>query len=418
MKKALVVFLILAVAGGVFAQGLKLSGLFHTGLAAVLSNKQTGPDETLDPYIFAWTRDSEQKAFRFRLNGAWENEGGNAGGSFRLQIQGGDREPFFDWGYGWIKAFDKKLWVLAGIIDNGTFNSGGGILDSDAGEGLGSLVIVSPISGLDLGVGVYVGDKKTVTGDVYNSAGTDVIYEGIPYEQFVIYQQNKLWYPKYTFSINYKMPDLFQATVSFRTHSKYADGNPGTPLNDFNYGFGQSSQAIISARYLGLPALTRAVVEAQLDNLEHYGSAGLTNIFVSVAYKVNSDLEVGLNGGYYMQNVPDGADKLDPIIAGWLWGEYKLSGGTIVPRLDASYTIGTEGTTDFRYMRKFFLEGKKYNNDYSVLGIRPSVAFNVDSASVIEVGYLFDFVSGPDNYNGDSSSQLNNIVYVDFRWSF
>jgi hypothetical protein len=126
MKKALVVLLILAVAGGAFAQ-LNFTGEVKTGLGLTYDNV----DKTA--HLQAFSRDAGE-IFQFRLHGDYANQGDTAGLKFRLQQRIGT--PSIDYAFGYLNAFSNMLTLQGGRVDDATFGSGGGILDADSDEGV------------------------------------------------------------------------------------------------------------------------------------------------------------------------------------------------------------------------------------------------------------------------------------------
>jgi hypothetical protein len=99
----------------------------------------------------------------------------------------------------------------------------------------------------------------------------------------------------------------------------------------------------------------------------------------------------------------------------------------IVPRLDLVYFNGgsLEGVSstsdDWKYYRKGY--AVNYDSDYHTFTIRPSVKFNLDSKTFVEIGDAFGYIMGPDGSftqagDTDNDSRLINVFYVDFKWSF
>jgi hypothetical protein len=117
----------------------------------------------------------------------------------------------------------------------------------------------------------------------------------------------------------------------------------------------------------------------------------------------------GLNAAQHVTNVKDTDIGLE--FAPWV--DYTL--GSIVPRLDLVYFLG--GTPAVysatgNYHRVGY--SPNYNSDYDVLSVRPSVKFNLDGKTFIEVGDIIYFT----NIATDSTSAITNAAYVDFKWSF
>jgi hypothetical protein len=404
MKKTLLIFLfITAVVGaGLSAQEFKWSGYVNTGLGFVYTDVKDA-----DPYITAFGVDSGQFGFRFRLNGAYTNQDGNAGVKFRFQAEGNGSNsvanavglPYL---YGWFKPVDM-LTVNGGLVDDGTWASGGALLNDDVGEGLGVLAKLS-VSGLDAGVGVYL----AAVGSSNNNHPLGAT-------------QNDTIKPedlKYVFSLGYTLEDVFKVVASVRTGSK-TDGEIGKAYaNTGSSDPFPNDEAIVGFKLLAVPKLT-AVLEAKIDHLYKFSDIGKVFIYETLGYDLGN-LDIGLNAGQYLRQ----ASNSDIGIMAAPWVSY--TAGKIVPRLDVlyfmagkpSYVAATTGASSGKYN---FLNWEAYaptwNYDLSVLAVRPSVKFNFDSKTSIELGDIVNFEMGDKNFNGEDS-RLTNIFYVDLVWKF
>jgi hypothetical protein len=408
--KKILVFVLLTVAAGLFAQELKWTGYVNSGLG-ILSSDESGNQ----PEFAAFGADSEQWGYRFRLNGAFTGKEGNAGVNFRFQSQsrldltGGYLAlPYL---YGWFSLLDNRINVKGGIVDDGTWQSGGAILDDDVGEGLGLLVRGSPIKGLDIGAGAYLINVQ--------SGGNNSIL-AVPGNFADI--RPELQNAKYTFNMAYTMPDVFKFTAAYRTQNKAGTARSAASYNDDPYKYGgrdESSKAIIAARLLAVKNLT-LVVEAEIDKLQKYEDTGTFTLYETVGYKIG-DLGFGLNAAEYFNNAAnaDTAVRLNP------WLSYGLVNNVIVPRLDPVYflaggmdgmTVANKGAPSGKYHRKGY--AALYDSDWSLLTIRPSVKFNINPMTFVEIGDAINIMNGPDKTYGDESSLLFNAFYVDLKWSF
>jgi len=413
--------------GGLWGQELKFDGYVNSGLGVVSSDI-----EDSDPILKAYGIDSEQNGYRFRLNGAYQNEAGNAGAKFRFQAQATSGRGYFTlpFAYGWVKFANDIFYAAGGVVDDGTWVTGDWWLNSERLDwGLGALLKATPVKGLDLGVGAYVinvqgGGSGNILGDGNGASFASAI--------------PKLGDVKYTFNAAYTLPDVFRLSATFRTKNKAGfDSNSALPGYQ---GSNESSRLIGEFRFLGVKELT-AVVAASLDKLEDFDDSGNIILSETFAYKVN-DLTIGLNALQFLYNRGD-AD-IDPGLLFNLWGSYAI--GKIVPRLDLAYFQGGQsalaaGNNTWARTRVGGFVNKigaaNADDDYSLLGARPSVRFNLDARTYIEIGDLinYDFanfdgyrkdgqalsetVGGvPITRPGDTKSRLSNVVYVDFRWSF
>jgi hypothetical protein len=375
--------------------------------------------------------DAGQSGYRFRLNGSYTSEDGNSGAKFRLQAQ-----SKFDQGalsipyaYGWGSFLNKILTVSGGLVDDSTWANAGVIFADDAGEGLGTLIKISPIAGLNLGVGAYVitpqsGGSNNVLVVPGGDGGNDLSKVDVTLDRL-----------KYTFNAGYTVPDLLKVNVVFRTanqagdkDSRYDDAD--TEVFGKN---GETSKFIFGVQVLAVKDLT-AVLEVVADKLEDTGvKKELDDIdldfYETLGYKLG-DLSFGLNAVQYIRIEKDVDHDLGVQLNPWV--SYAI--GSIVPRLDLTYflagkaltapwTSETPGLTP-----KYHRIGFSYENngedvdDVSVIAVRPSVKFNVGKG-VIEVGDLIALSSGPDGsfFDADDlkrSSSFDNVFYVDFKWSF
>jgi hypothetical protein len=440
-KTAIVLILIL-IAGMAFAQELKFDGYVNSGLGLVITDRvELNDDGTgtqkADPYITAYGVDSGQYGYRFRLNGSYTNADGDAGAKFRFQAQARNQSSVTDtnWdpvggaggggnvtntvttiplsasipiAFGWVKFFDI-LTVNAGIIDDGTWESKGAILADDQGEGLGALVKVSPIKGLDLGVGAYANNAR-------GGGDNNVLYRNINGNDSGI-DWNEA---KYTINGSYTMSDLFRVNATYRGENRAGGGTD--PKSN-----GNSSRAIGEFQLLAVENLT-AIVEVELDNLQKFDSIGQgkANIFETVGYKLN-DLQFGLNAAQYFSKVDDSdlGLRFNP------WVSYTI--GKLVPRLDVVYFIagqvdGSNATGEGKIDRKGYAvstgsnPGGKYDKDASVIGVRPSLKINLDSKTTFEIGDLVNFEKRDYKFYGVpgdlKDSKFTNTFYVDLTVKF
>ena len=412
MKKIIVIAVLTAfIAGSAFAQSLNLDGYFNSGLGLVITDA-----DDFDPQLRAFGVDSESQGYRFRFNGSYQNEERTAGARFRFQgqrdltVSGYLSMPYI---YGWVNLFENKLYMAAGLVDDSTYATADWWYNDDQTEGLGVMVRAAPISGLSIGVGAFTINQMS-------GGSNNILAGGLP--NFTNRAIN-LEDAKYTFNLAYTMPDVFRFGVSYRTKNKASwSGVNGDGDYQYNRGNFEYDQVIGEVRILAVKDLT-AVVVGIVDNL---GDSDDQNITFSetFAYKVNDQINVGLNAVQFIYNR---ANDIDPSLLFNLWGSYAI--GSIIPRLDLVYMMGGRSrlsTTDGRYQRKAFQERESrsdVDNDYSVFSVRPSVRFNVGNRAHIEVGNMlnFDSFSGAEassGYIGNGKERISNVFYLDFRWNF
>ena len=390
MKRILLVFLtvVLVTAFG-FSQELKFDGYLNSGFGWWVSNKD-GEDALFEVYGV----DSERNIGRFRLNGAFTNEKGTGGLNFRIQAQhnGTTTEGnsaaanafSMAYGYAWIKAFNM-LTLKAGLVDDSTWATGDVIYADDQGEGVGLLIKLAPVKGLDLGVGAYAAS--------FNS-GSHNNFLGVPTK----YQQrpDKI---KYTFNASYTMDKVFRLMMSGRL--KNETGGDATQ---------STAHLLAEFRLLAVPNLT-AVLVGELDNLSDFSDFGRINFYETIGYRLN-DLSFGINAAQYISRKTgdDFGLRLNP------WISYALAENRIVPRLDFVYFLGGRSggsSADYGkgYHRRSFTAD--YNKDTFVLNARPSVKFNLDPRTILEFGDSFYFtkISGGDGV-------VSNALYLDITIRF
>jgi hypothetical protein len=449
MKRKSVLPAVLLMIGGLglaSAQEIKFDGYFNSGLGFVTTDRQVhdpgkGAAETraADPYWTAFGVDSEQWGYRFRLNAAAVNEAKTAG--FRLRLQGQGRTNVdapvnavltMPTASGWVSFLDGMLTLNGGIINDTTWVVGG-ILDDDAGEGLGGLVKITPVKGLDLGLGIYAisslggGDNNRLAKGI----NANTVAAGSA---------------KYAVNLGYTMPDLFKVTAVWRNKNEAATDIKG------DLGRDESSKLILGARVLAVKNLT-AVIEAELDNLQDFEEvkngkrndwgevvtnstaySGKVNLYESFGYTLADmgpgDLGVGLKLAQYLSmqtEVTNGDNKTGPGLQFNPWVSYAVGG--IVPRLDFVYMAGgkidgSDNDEEGKYYREGYVP-TYFAKDW-VMTIRPSVTFNVGKAAV-EIGDAVNFEnSHTKRYFGSAGvgaadrkdGRFTNILYVDFKWSF
>jgi hypothetical protein len=402
VKKTLLILMCVAVGAGLFAQELKWTGYFNTGIGAVFTNV-----EDADPYLTAFGVDSGQFGYRFRLNGAYTNADSDAGVRFRIQSQAVSNQVFsLPYVYGWFKPLDM-LTLNAGLVDDGTWNTGGALFNDDVGEGLGVLAKLS-LAGLDAGVGVYLGG--TGSGSSNNplaGLGNNTI------------EPEDL---KYVFSLGYTMEDVFKVVASVRTSSK-TNGNIDQP---FTGSSAPNDEAALGFNLLAVPKLT-AVLEVKVDHLYKFSDLGTVFVYETIAYDLGA-LDLGLNAGQYLNQADQtGGSSSDFGLMISPWVSYTIN--KIVPRLDVLYFMagkpsyvaaaGGAGASSGKYN---FLNWEAYaptwDSEYSVIAVRPSVKVNFNSNTAVELGDIVNFELGPDNAYSGESSRLTNIFYADFVWKF
>jgi len=453
MKKKFFVFtaLIFMLSAGVFAQDLKFDGYLNSGLGVAVNDYSDS-----DPTVKAYGVDSSSNGFRFRLNGAYNNEAKNAGIRFRLQGQHRiDQSGYFSVPsfYGLLNFLDNKITVLGGLILDSTWEAADYWILNDAGEGLGVLVKAEPVKGLILGAGAYTisqqsGPNNNVLQYTPITIGTDPNTGATTYtpvtSRLPNFNEITLKYDdaKYVFGVVYTLPDTFRLSATFRTKNKAAwnTNNRYLGKDDYPYGgYEESSLFQTELRVFAVKNLT-AVIVGKFDKLQDFSKFGEITLSELFAYKID-DLTVGLNAVQFLYNGFNSAANenlnIDPGLLFNIWGSYAVN-TTVLPRLDLVYFKNGKSTPltwgrssgGFAYQGATSTTGtisrglKDEDDDLSVFSVRPSVKLFLDSRTFLEIGDLINYDFG--NFDGaykDSSSAekralLTNVFYIDVKFTF
>jgi len=262
MKKALLVLLLLAVAGGLFAQ-VTWSGHVYTDF--VTRSRSDGDDDTVDEWGIGWG------TTRARLQGAYRNEAGTVGGTLRLQTAFNGTNltngNLFATAYGWFTMFDKKLKILGGKWYEGEFYEGVNWADETFWENdkYGIAAYVYPVEGIKLGFGVHAGTNLANTHHV-----TD--WNNLYYWVAAGYETDELGV--------YGQFDYNNSSVNAKISGSYSAG----PIS--------------------------AALRVDLARLDDFAASGYINLGQYVWYDVTDDLGVDLTltETIYGEDVQDKAD--------------------------------------------------------------------------------------------------------------
>ena len=380
MKKVLVVLLILAVAGGAFAQELKFNGTVRGGLSVIFTNNDAD-----DVVLRQWnTREGYNS--RFQLTGAYTNAAGNAGFNTTLRwnnIMSGDPFDFsqaIPRAEAWFKILDGMIEIRGGYVDNETvFNTNGG-WGSALGSGVGGLGMqfnVNPINGLNLRFVVAPGNSATS-----NSPGVAI------------------WKASYRFGAVYTMADVFTASALFRHTYQTTD-----------LGLGVRILALKSAGFSILG------VDFGMENLGQKGASGSDFMTLHIGERIewaSGDLTIG---GRFKQSFRLGgtgtyADKPDLTFSAF--GQYVIK--QIVPRLEVGFNIGQGIASNPRtgsYDAALGFNG--YKKDTMNLSISPTVQFRLpDANSYIDLSYVLQAGFNPSG----TKNNLRNTIAVNYGVNF
>jgi hypothetical protein len=181
MKTALLVLLLLAVAGGLFAQ-VTWSGNVFAGFRA--TSAERGPN-----WALGWYNNALGGSNQVRLNASYRNEAGTYGGNLSLRVTttiAGTPTPILHTYRGWFTMFDGKLKILGGKWTEAEFNEQvwGYGLTYWAASRPGIAAYYYPIDGLRVGFGVNASTGTgTIESDLRYWAG--IAYEGDKFGAYV-----------------------------------------------------------------------------------------------------------------------------------------------------------------------------------------------------------------------------------------
>jgi hypothetical protein len=390
MKKVLILLLILAVAGGAFAQesSVKISGSVNTGLEnryTTVDAEDWGLGDVTDQDFYAKAHDADVDNIRADINvDAEVDENVSVHAKFRLQPGGSSLASnhfYVPYAYGKVTTFGI-VDIYGGLVDNEAWKTAGDEAD-DVGEGLGGLIQIRPIEGLNIGFGVYDTDPNQPNGTIFLDTS-------------------------FTYGASYTMADTFRAEISGQTQ-------------------GQMMQKIFAgAEIFAIPNLSLAleVFSTTLSNED----AGWT-IDEKASYDLGA-LDIGLTLWQFI-NLPN----LGPVgdvtrralnNSGWnisqadwdalawkefllglkanLWASYEI--GAFVPKLEIYGGYGgiSEDGTGYEKLTVIYL------------GAKPSVTWNVGTNAKLVGAY--DFGWGQGDIDGDKAKVSEHKVYVDFIYSF
>lgn len=370
--------LLIGLCQGIFAQELSFDGVVAAGLGWYFADDDV-TFKTVDiPY--------EASAGIFRLNAALDNTEKTAGVRFRLEARPGSFNglyPIARYFYGYTNLFNNVVVIKGGMVDDGTFATAGNIIGDDAGEGLGGLVVLSPLSMLKLGFGAYIGPRNNDTIRNVKAVNDGSLDPGDA---------------RYTANVAFTLSDVFDFTLAYGF--KYRDMNPvfEDPTKDptkrgdvLNTGINITALAGVT---LALEASISGIADSEIG-----AQYGLTTAWE------NNALTLGLDGSLQTDHGHD-----DPAVFANLYGSYVIQ--QVAPRLDVYFGLGGLGESA-SYVMGYYYGSPTYNSGDMLVGFRPSVTYNATDKASIEVGDLIN-IKMPDG--GDT--KLDNAVYITLLYKF
>jgi len=471
MKKALIILLVLAVAGGLFAQNLSFSGEMRSGIGLRFQDGKDplNNDEGYRPSI-VMTGNIGDHVGRFQLRGRATTDDGVAGVDFEIRINGnadGNIELAVEHSWGFINFADNMVQLVAGRGGPGGFGTMGGV---DAGfdllgggrNGIGVLVRPMGDNNLQIGFNIktfgqqrafgtvatenYWGDDPTANQLWESAFGANFNAESVSI--------TNAWYGA---GVRYEMPGLFRAVANFRTSYRTILGMPAptnaqvrTDIRDdlsAHPNDGAWDIAVgINVLALGDLGLSTLAVDFALQNMDHK--------FLTKDFNGNgdwTDLQIGQRINFasgpigaslrtrqmFLLGVDTDKDKSD----GWGWEEYapilqfaahvQYTMGSLVPRLDAGFIMNAQPQANFRRGWDAVNTGfsmaigarEGFNKDAMGVAIAPSIRLNM-TRSFIDFGYTMSYDMSKEIDNEmkgvlpKDATRLRNMIYLDFGVTF
>jgi hypothetical protein len=367
MKKILVVLLILAVAGGLFAQGLTLSGELKTGIGIITPDNTVANDKD-DDTMFVIGHDDPDGETRVRLNGLYEGE--NHGVKFGIQASDLGTDPALPAvekyvtiynAYAWVDLFDDMANLKVGLVDDGVWTTGG---DKDWGLATGTelrleITPAAYIEGLNLGFALKsnaVAREVGLVGDGKGKGNFGETFDGI------------------VLGASYDS-DLFRVAFAMDLNGGDAD-----VAKDFIQPVADDFIAIAGLSIKAVENLT-AIIEGKfyIADEDDLGAVWLTEKF---EYAIADNFRAGLvshqkflGADIKAQGIEDN-DKFVADASGWGYVMFKLYGAY---DLTDVWTAGL----DLKFDTWFHADADADWNNSTAISIKPNLTYKVaDNATI------------------------------------
>jgi len=368
MKKALIVLLILGVAGGLFAQ-VTWSGYVNTGIGFAKA------DDAEDPVFGLMGKDAWTDGMRAHLNVSYINDDGDGGfeGQFRANGNVGStaNNPYeLRRAYAWSKSATGLLEFWGGRIDGTYYSGNDGLMGDDWFNSIGLLANISPIDILTIGLGGYA--PEALSGGLPWDGDGLTLFLGIAVDAGIV-----------------------------GVHSQ------------FHINKGSIDGYVTASAGLGVVDLGLGVY---LWKLNEFGDAGEFNFFAKVGLNVLDGLGLNIGGAFGMSQ----ADGTDPWMAFGAWGDFAI--GIIKPALGVLYNSGSSYLPGWglAYGANWYTghyADVTYNKNFSYLTINPAVNFGIGPGN-LEFGAVLNMDMGEGNAAGSSDKGMSYAVYLDYSFSY
>jgi hypothetical protein len=327
MKRALIVILILAVAGGLFAQSF--GGGVSSGLILAFGE---------DGHSFYTSKSDGGDQYGYYFGWGWTGDSGRVGGE--INAAGGNGDGWnFDGSNIWFKPLDI-LTVKGGGGGIGGFGTPGSVGASNdaADKGVGVNLLLEPITGFGLGLGVGPADGEEVGKAVY------------------------------TVGVKYLLSGLANIVANLGY-------NGGTEA--VGAAFGVDVLALSSA------GLSKLAVDVGISGLNDFDGAGKITVGPRIGFAVG-DLSGGLRANIYLPM--GGYENEDLNVAANANVSYPI--GAITAGLGVGFQLKDAVTASGKFNPGSWdgLSKNFSSADSSVLTINPSISYKVAEAA-FSTGY-------------------------------
>ena len=405
MKKALVILLVLAVAGGAFAQGWTFGGYLDGGVGLW---KPDGDDSQARFGVIAHQANVGGPRMMFDAN--YANDDKTAGMNIRFRSQGNPSawaaasggQLHMRYAYGWVTALEGLLRAEGGRIQATPFDS----LDPISGENIfdayGVLGYVKPHEFVTVGggAGSMFGMNQTVSsaqGVTPAPANQNFLERGIGY-----------------FGFNVLVPDTMRLNAALRMSNwrvgAYREENTLTRVvSRFGQEAHMQSRAALGFSFLGVKDVS-LVLQGILRGLDQFSDFGQIHFYEYFAFRgiENLSINLALTQAVAQYDKNSKGDSADLYFRGWFWLTYALNDGGILPRLDFNYVMagkyaagyGFGFTSSYTDDGSFSSSCYTFDKDHSFMTVSPSIAFRVNPNCFFELGYFL----GVDMSSGDDGS--------------
>jgi hypothetical protein len=409
MKKALVVLLILAIAGGLFAQdeGLTWSGAVKTGLKITADDDHNGEDIKVDLY-----NDDAGEAIRLQLDGAYTKD--NYGVKFGARAQLGSALDLRAYqAYGWVTFIDI-IKVSAGIIDDGAWATAGPADYSVNGNGL--RLEITPITGLNVGLMLRVPTEAfapTTTPAWYT------IKQFLSETAFGAKYGNDLFYVAGSLVLDSTIDEI-QTLSGEDKWSLYGKALGGQSLDNFFFNAPVADNRDHGLKFdlgVGVTAVEHLTIKAELgaNNVSKYTDFGWLRLDQDVSYKLLDDkLTVGLKAHEYFWPKNDTTKGLNTYLTE---GDETDKGVKPYVKLTpyVSYAVTDPVTVGLEAGIGLWKDVLK-----TEFNLKPKVTYKVTDGLELVAFYNFSVLDFKKLADGgtDADALKGNTIQIDLAWTF